>query len=265
MTDAAGPSEAVELVHAAVDGAVATLTLDSPRNRNALSSLLVAQLSERLREADADPAVRVIVIAASGPAFCSGADLAQARAGGMEQGAAALVALQREILSVGVPVVVRLHAPVRAGGLGIVGAADVVIAATSVSFAFTEVRLGLAPLAISLTTLPRLTSRGAAEAFLSGSTFSAHDAQAMGLVTRAVPDEDLDEAVAEVSEALAQGVAQGQRETKALLNAPLIETIDRLGPSLAARSATLFGSDEARAAMQAFLHRSASGSGVRAP
>jgi enoyl-CoA hydratase/methylglutaconyl-CoA hydratase len=173
----------------------------------------------------------------------------------MVEGARGLVALQRRIVALPMPVVVRLHGPARAGGLGIVGAADVVVAADTVTFAFTEVRLGLAPATISLTTLPRMGDRAAALAYLSGEPFDATEAVRLGLVTRAVPPADLDASVDAVVSSLLQGSPQGLRETKSLLAAPLLERIDRSGDELAAQSARLFASPEARAAMQAFLAR----------
>lgn len=243
------------VVHLDVADEVATITLDSPRNRNALSKQLVTELTGALAVADADSRVRVIVVAAKGPAFCSGADMAEAASVGMEEGARALVALQRQIAGANKPVVVRLHGPVRAGGLGIIGAADVVVAVDSVSFAFTEVRLGLAPAVISLTTLPRLNERDAALMYLTGWTFDAADAQRIGLVTKVVAEDDLDSSVASVVAGLRKGSPQGLRETKALLNASLVERIDTLGEPVAEQSARLFASEEAREAMTAFLNR----------
>ncbi|MDO9380994.1 MAG: enoyl-CoA hydratase-related protein [Nocardioidaceae bacterium] len=244
-----------ELVHLAVDDGVATVTLDSPHNRNALSRRLVSELDERLVAAGEHPDVRVVVVAAAGPAFCSGADLKEASSDGMEQGSRAMVAMQRRVVALPVPVVVRLHGAVRAGGLGIVGAADVVVAASSVSFSFTEVRLALAPAVISLTTLPRMGDRAAALHYLTAGTFDAEEAARLGLVTLAVPDDDLDAAVERVVAPMRSAPRQGLRETKALLAAPLLERIDAHGEELAALSARLFGSDEARAAMQAFVSR----------
>ncbi len=253
MTD---QTDQTDLVRLRIDGAVATLTLDSPSNRNALSRRLVTDLVRCLDTAALAPDVRVVVIAASGSVFCSGADLSEAVADGMEEGARGLVALQRQIVALPKPVVVRLQGPVRAGGLGIVGAADVVISADTVTFAFTEVRLGLAPAAISLTTLPRLTDRAAARYFLGGDGFDATTAVRIGLVTEAVPADRLDDAVAAVAGHLSEGSTQGLAETKALLAVPLLARIDALGEDVAAQSARLFASDEARAAMHAFLqHR----------
>jgi enoyl-CoA hydratase/methylglutaconyl-CoA hydratase len=244
-----------ELVHVHDEAGVSTLTLDSLHNRNALSRRLVTELLAALDAAGSDPSVRVVVLAAAGPVFCSGADLAEAADDGMVEGARGLVALQRRIVALPVPVVVRLHGPARAGGLGIVGAADVVIAADTVTFAFTEVRLGLAPAAISLTTLPRMGDRAAALAYLSGEPFDAVEAVRLGLVTRAVPPDELDASVDAVVTSLVLGSPQGLRETKALLAAPLLERIDRCGDERAAQSARLFASPEARAAMRAFLAR----------
>ncbi len=244
-----------ELVHLDVADGVATVTLDSPANRNALSRRLVTDLQRQLSAAADDESVRVVVIVSSGRVFCSGADMREAVAEGMQAGARALVDLQRQIVALPVPVVVRLEGPVRAGGLGIVGAADVVVASDSVSFALTEARLGLAPAVISLTVLPRMSARGAALTALSGGSFDAHEAVGFGLVTRAVPAEAVDSAVGEVVAELRLATRQGLRETKALLNAPLLTRIDEEGERVARRSAELFASDEARDAMRAFLGR----------
>lgn len=244
-----------ELVHLDVADGVATITLDSEHNRNALSRQLVTELGERLAAAGADDAARVIVLRSAHRVFCSGADLSEAAEGGMEQGALALVALQRAIATSPKPVVVVLAGPVRAGGLGIVGAADIVLAVESVTFALTEVRLALAPAVISLSLLARLSPRAASEVFLTGRTFDATEAAAMGLITAVAPDGGLDAALAGVLAELGQGYPQGFAETKRLLNADLVDRIDRLGDDVAARSAHLFGSDQAREAMLAFLSR----------
>jgi len=244
-----------ELVHYGVDGGVATITLDSPHNRNALSRQLVGELFERLDRAATDDRARVLVIRSADRVFCSGADLSEAAAGSMEGGARALVDLQRRILAHPLPVVTRLAGPVRAGGLGIVAASDVAVCSEEVTFAFTESRLGLAPAVISLSVLPRLTSRSAYDTFLTGRTFDAVEAAAMGLVTRAVPDAHLDEQVAATCAELAQAHPQGLRETKALLARPLLAHLEQHAEEMIALSARLFGSDEAREAMLAFLGR----------
>ncbi len=242
-----------ELVHLEVTEAVATITLDSEHNRNALSRQLVTELGEHLAAADADADVKAVLVRSAGRVFCSGADLSEATEGGMVDGARAIVALQRQIATAETPVVVELGGPVRAGGLGIVGAADIAVAAASVTFALTEVRLGLAPAVISLSLLSKLSPREASDIFLTGRTFEAAEAERMGLVSRTVPDDALGDAVQAVLDDLTQGYPQGLRETKALLNHDLVARIDALGDDVAAQSARLFGSDEAREAMTAFL------------
>jgi enoyl-CoA hydratase/methylglutaconyl-CoA hydratase len=244
-----------ELVHHEVADGIATITLDSPHNRNALSRQLVTELFDALDRSEEDPSVRVVLVRSADRVFCSGADLSEAAEGGMEEGTRALVALQRRILTHRSPVVTRLAGPVRAGGLGIVAASDVVLCSDDVTFAFTEVRLALAPAVISLTVLPRLTSRGAADSFLTGRSFGAADAARMGLVTRSVAPDALDEEVAAVCADLVQGHPQGLRETKALLAQPVLAHLDAHAEEMAALSARLFGSDEAREAMLAFLSR----------
>lgn len=244
-----------ELVHYEARDAVATITLDSPHNRNALSRQLVGELFERLDEAAADEQARVLVLRSAERVFCSGADLSEAATGSMEEGARAIVDLQRRILTHPLPVVTRLAGAVRAGGLGIVAASDIVVCSEEVSFAFTESRLALAPAVISLTVLPRLTSRAAYDTFLSGRTFDATEAAAMGLVTRTVPDAHLDEVVALVCAGLAKAHPQGLRETKALLARGILKEFEASAEDMIALSARLFGSDEAREAMLAFLSR----------
>ncbi len=194
-----------------------------------------------------------MVLRSADRVFCSGADLVEAAEHGMEEGTRALVALQRRLVTHDLPIVTRLAGPVRAGGLGIVAASDVVLCSEDVTFAFTESRLALAPAVISLTVVPRLTSRAAADTFLTGRTFDAAEAEAMGLVTRSVPADALDEAVAEVCAELAKAHPQGLRETKALLARDLLHRIDTQAEEMARLSARLFGSEEARQAMAAFL------------
>jgi enoyl-CoA hydratase/carnithine racemase len=252
MTD---PSDLSELVRYQVADGVATITLDSPHNRNALSRRLVTELSAHLGAAAGDEAVRAVVLTSADRVFCSGADLSEAATTPMLEGARAIVALQRAILELPKPVVVALRGPVRAGGTGLVAAADIVIAAETANFQLTEVKLGLAAAAISLTLLPRMTSRAAALTFLTGAKFSAAEAASYGLVTSVVQADQLDEAVSAVVADLTTGALQGLRETKGLLNASILAGFDARGEEVAALSARLFDSPEAHEAMTAFLSR----------
>jgi enoyl-CoA hydratase/methylglutaconyl-CoA hydratase len=249
------PDMTDELVHLDLEGPRATITLDSQHNRNALSRQLVAELFAALEAAEADPEVRVVLVRAAGKVFCSGADLSEATTDGMEEGARRIVALQRYVVTMSKPVVLRLHGAVRAGGIGLVAASDVVIADEDATFALTEVKLGLAAAIISLTVHARMNPRAAALTTLGGEVFDGRDAAAYGLVTEAVPGDGLDARVEEVCGQLATGAPQGLRESKAILNRDLVARIDAHGEEMAALSARLFASDEARAAMTAFLNR----------
>ena len=255
-SDGAGSAGAsVPLVHLDTQGGVATVTLDSPANRNALSRRLVAELTDHLRTADADQQVRVIVLTHTGGTFCAGADLGEAVARGMEEGTRSLLGLLREIVALATPVVAVVRGHCRAGGVGLVGACDVVLAGESATFAFTESLLGLAPAIISLTTRSRLQDRDASVKYLSGQVFGAAEAARCGLITAAVADEDLDALTTDTLAGLRKASPQGLRETKALLNRPLLSRIDAEGEGLVALSARLFASDEAREGMTAFKER----------
>ena len=243
-----------ELVHHDVADGVGTITLDSPHNRNALSRQLVTELFAALEAARSDDSA-VVVLRSADRVFCSGADLSEATEGAMEQGTRALVDLQRLIVTHPKPVVVRLAGPVRAGGLGLVASADIAICSDDVTFAFTEARLGVAPAVISLTVLARMTSRAAFDTFLTGRTFDAAEAAAMGVVTRSVPAERLDDEVTRVCDDLRQAHPQGLAETKSLLARDLVTRIDADGEDMAALSARLFASDGAREAITTFLQR----------
>lgn len=250
MADDAG-----ELVHLGVSGQVGTITLDSPRNRNALSRRLVDELTDALTRADADESVRVIVLTHTGTTFCAGADMAEAIADGMERGSQALLDLLTLLVTLPTPVVAFVRGHVRAGGLGLLGACDLALVSVGSTFAFSESLLGLTPAVISLTTRSRLSDRDAARKYLTGATFDGAEAARAGLVTQAVPEVALDSTLVSMLAELAKASPQGLRETKALLNEPLLRRMAVEGPDLVALSARLFGSDEAREGMQAFRER----------
>lgn len=242
------------LVQSAVSHGVATLTLDSPANRNALSAGLVGQLSAGLADAAASDDVRAVVLDHTSGTFCAGADLAEAaREGGPAAGTSRLVALLRQILELPIPVVARVDGHARAGGLGLIGACDAVVAGPASTFAFTEVRLGLAPAIISLTVLPRMGDRASSRLFLTGETFTAEEAVRVGLVTESA--EDPAAAVAVLVDAFRRGSPQGLAETKRLTTAPLLASFDARAQELTALSARLFASEEAQEGIASFRER----------
>lgn len=243
-----------DLVHYAVDRAIATVTLNSPENRNALSATLVQAASEQLREAARDDGVRAVVLTHTGSTFCSGADLREATAeGGPELGTLRMLGLLRLILELPKPVLARVDGAVRAGGLGVVGACDIVAASRNASFAFTEARLGLAPAIISLTTLGRLSQRAAARYYLTGDVFDAAAAQAAGLIT--VATDDLDAEIEQFAASLRLCSPQGLAETKPLTTHPVRAAFAQFADEVQAQSSRLFASAEAKEGMLAFLQK----------
>ncbi len=206
------------VIQVTVSAGVATLTLDSPENRNALSRALRGQLRAALTDALADDAVRVIVLDHTGRVFCSGMDLAEAAGGSsQEQGVNEFPELLRLIWSSPKPVVAVVRGPARAGGVGLVAACDLVVAASSASFAFSEVRLGLVPGVISAVVLPRMTPHVAHRLMLTGEVFDAATAAGGGLVDLVAEPADLDAVVAGQLTALAAGAPVALAETKRLL------------------------------------------------
>lgn len=242
------------LVRTATDHGVATLTLDSPHNRNALSTPLLTQLREGLAAAIADPAVRVVKLDHAGPVFSSGADLKeteQARASGRIPVAMLADALA-ELWECPKPVVARIAGPTRAGGIGLVAAADIAICATNATFAFTEVRLGVIPAVISSTVLPRLSRRAAARLYLTGEVCGGEYAAEIGLVTAAVPATQLDQTVDKVCEDLLRGAPTALAGAKELLRRTPNSDIRAELAELSALSVGYFQSEDAIEGASAF-------------
>ncbi|MFD9844464.1 enoyl-CoA hydratase family protein [Streptomyces parvus] len=226
---------------------IATLTLDSPANRNALSTALVGELRDALTDCAGDDTVRAVVLTHTGSTFCAGADLTA------PPDPEAFVGLMREIVALPKPVVARVTGHVRAGGLGLLAACDIAVAGEASSFALTESRLGLAPAVISLTLLPRVDRTAANRYYLTGERFDAAEAARIGLV--AVAAEDVEKGLAPVLDGLRRASPQGLAASKELVTATVLRSFDQYAEDLIARSAALFASDEAREGMTAFLER----------
>jgi methylglutaconyl-CoA hydratase len=246
-------TENARVLQVEVARGVATLTLDSPANRNALSKAMRAQLRAAVEQALADDAVRVLVLDHTGRVFCSGMDLAEAAGGGaQEQGVREFPDLLQLLWSSPKPVLAAVRGPARAGGVGLLSACDVVVAGASATFGFSEVRLGLVPAVISAVCLPRMVPHVAHRLMLTGEVFDAATAATGGLVDLAVPDEEVDTALAAQVTALAAGAPAALAETKRLLRsrtpgldfAPLLEL-----------SARFFAGEEGQEGIAAFREK----------
>ncbi len=232
---------------------VATLTLDSPVNRNALSRAMRAQLRAALDDALGDDAVRVIVLDHTGRVFCSGMDLGEAAgSGSQDQGVREFPDLLESIWQSPKPVVAVVRGPARAGGVGLLAACDVVVAAESATFAFSEVRLGLVPAVISAVVLPRMVPHVAHRLMLTGNVFDAATAATGGLVDLVVPDADVDGELRAQLVELTGGAPTALAETKRLLRARTPE----LGfAELLELSARFFASEEGQEGIASFREK----------
>ncbi len=240
------------VVQVSVTRGVATLTLDSPANRNALSRAMRAELRSALTDALADDAVRVVVLDHTGRVFCSGMDLSEAAGGGAEdQGVREFPELLQLVWTAPKPVVAVVRGPARAGGVGLLAACDVVVAGTSATFAFSEVRLGLVPAVISAVVLPRMLPHAAHRLMLTGQVFDADTAAAGGLVDLVVPDADVDGEVRAQLVHLTGGAPTALAETKRLLRAGTTVEFD----DLLELSARFFASEEGQEGIAAFREK----------
>lgn len=251
-----------KLVRSEISAAVATITLDSPANRNALSSVLVTQLQEALADAASDPAVRAVVLTHTGGTFCAGGDLKEALGRGLSpeeataEGTQAMTDLMGAMLEMAKPVVAVADGHVRAGGFGLLGAADIALAGPNATFALTESRLGLAPSMISLVLLPKMSARASGRYFLTGESFGPARAEELGVVSRALGSRD--EMTAEltaVCEGIRKASPQGLAASKRLTTSALIAEFTAHAQTRAQESAALFASDSAREGMTAFLSK----------
>ena len=244
-----------ELVHYGVSGPLATITLDSPHNKNALSRQLVTELFAHLESAEADPDVRVVLVRSADRVFCSGADLSEATTVGMEEGARRIVELQRFVVTMSKPVVTsrpgrgarRRH---RSGGRQRRRNRR-----RGRHVALTEVKLGLAAAIISLTVHHRMSPRAAALTTLGGEVFSGTDAAAYDWSRRPcrlpIWTRRYAASATRSPPAPPRACASRRRSSTATWSHGSTPTARSWPPS----SARLFASDEAREAMTAFLNR----------
>jgi methylglutaconyl-CoA hydratase len=245
MAHARAPIVRLELA-----GGRATITLDSQPNRNALSRQLVSELNDCL---DAAAGARVIVLRHEGPAFCAGADLKERADASQPLDSSGMVRAIEQLMDAECPTVAAVDGAVRAGGLGLMAACDLVVVERSVTFALTEVRIGVAPAIISVPILRRVQASQIAAAMLTGEPFDAEQALAIGLVTHVTAD------VAGTVDRLCEGVLAGapgavaatKRILREIPGRPRQEAFDEMR----ALSDELFRSAEAAEGMAAFAER----------
>lgn len=237
------------------------ITLDRPEVRNALNAEVMEGIGDAVADFEADPSVRALVLAGQGKAFCAGADLRgmrSSRESGDEANRAdarRMGGLFHRVASCAKPVIARVHGPAIGGGVGLMAACDIVIAAASTRFQFSEVRLGVVPAVISPFCIRRLGPVTATRLFLTGEPIDAAEALARGLVDVVAADADLDEAVARVCADLGKGGPTALIEAKKLVATVAAMNGDEALDYTAELIARLRVSDEAVEGMTAFLEK----------
>lgn len=238
------------LVRTSVLDGVATITLDSQHNRNALSRQLLSELHAGIDAAEATDA-RAIVLRHEGRAFCAGADLKERSDSPADS--TPFVSVLERLMDTERPTIAAVDGAVRAGGIGLMASCDLVVVNTATTFALTEVRIGVAAAIISVPILRRVPAGKIAAAMLTGETFDAAEARAIGLVTHVADD------VADTVDTLLDGIRAGApravRETKALLRA--VPGMDRSAAfaAMGALSDELFAGPDAAIGMAAFRNK----------
>jgi methylglutaconyl-CoA hydratase len=240
------------VVHCLVERGVATITLDSPANRNALSTRLVADLNAALDRAEQSD-VRVIVLAHTAPAFCAGADLKERLATSGPPDSSGVVRAIRRLEEAAQPTIAAIKGPARAGGLGLMAACDLVVVAPTVDFALTEVRIGVAAAIISVPILRRVPWSRLAAAFLTGESFDAATAREIGLITHVA--DDVDAQVAKLVDGLLLGAPGAVAATKRILRGVPTMDRDEAYAAMQQLSGELFDAPEGREGMAAFSEK----------
>jgi len=238
-----------ELVRSERDGGRATITLDSQHNRNALSQQLVHELGECLDEA-AD--ARVIVLRHEGPAFCAGADLKERRDDGAVD-SRPMVAVMERLMDVPCPTIAAVNGAARAGGIGLMASCDLIVVHPAVTFALTEVRIGVAAAIISVPILRRVPPGKIAAAMLTGEPFDAVHAREIGLVSHVA--DDVDGTVDRLCEGVLAGAPAAVAHTKDILRRVPGMDRDAAFDEMRRLSESLFLGPEGQEGMAAFREK----------
>ena len=247
--------------------AIAKLTLNRPERRNAIGPEMINELRWALADADGDAMARAIVVTGAGKSFCAGGDFAQMTSGsdgatmpifknenGAEEGgdyAALLLAMAR----IGTPIVAKVNGHAMGGGLGLVASSHFAIASTNAQLGTPEVDVGLFPMMIMAILARLLPRRKLLSMMLLGERIEAHEAAALGLVTSAVPPEELDSAVDALCARLTQKAPLAIRNGLHAISAQDDLALADALPILRERLGALLATDDAREGLTAFLEK----------
>jgi methylglutaconyl-CoA hydratase len=243
-------------------GCIATIWLNRPHVHNAFDEHLIAALTQTLGSLDCDGGVRVVVLAGRGKSFCAGGDLDwMRRMSGFSEAenlrdAGALAEMLRVLSTLSKPTIARVHGAALAGGLGLVAACDIAVAAPTASFGTTEVRLGLIPATISPYVIHAIGARAARRYFLTAERFDAEEAQRLGLIHVVCPSVSLDDCTAELAAALLAGGPAALRASKRLIHEVAGRVVDETLIGMTVKGiAEMRAAQEAREGIAAFFEK----------
>jgi len=244
------------------DGKTATVTLNRPEVRNAFNETTIAELTQAFRELGDDADLRAIVLAANGSAFCAGADLnwmkkmagythAENHADALQ-----LAEMLRTIYLCPKPVVAKVQGDCYAGGMGLVAACDIIVAADGVNFCLSEVKLGLIPATISPYVIKAMGENASRRYFLTAERFGAREALRIGFAHDVVAADALDFKVGEIVKALVNNSPNAVREAKVLVREVAGQTVnDALLADTAECIAQIRASEQGREGVASFLEK----------
>jgi methylglutaconyl-CoA hydratase len=241
---------------------VATVTLNRPELRNAFNEHTIAELALVFDELGRNELVRAIVLAANGPAFCAGADLnwMKKMAGYShsenQEDAMRLADMLRTIYLCPKPTVAKVQGDCYAGGMGLVAACDIVVAADTAGFCLSEVKLGLIPATISPYVIKAMGEQAARRYFLTAERFDAQQANRIGFAHEVVPPDALDATVAGIVKCLVNNSPNAVMEAKKLVRDVVGQAVDdALLADTAGRIAAIRASTEGREGVASFLEK----------
>jgi enoyl-CoA hydratase/carnithine racemase len=238
---------------------VSTLTLNRPDQFNALSEALIDQLAAALEAIAADPAVRVVVLAGAGRAFCAGHDLREMRArpdpAWHRKLFARCAGVMQALTELPQPVIARVQGVATAAGCQLVASCDLAVASSAARFATSGINLGLFCATPAVAVTRNLSRKSAFELLFTGEFLDAERAREQGLVNRVVAPEALDDAVGALSRALAEKPPEAVRVGKALFYRQLAQpAADAYGDAAAVMAANLSDPDAVEG-IDAFLEK----------
>jgi methylglutaconyl-CoA hydratase len=241
---------------------IGRITLNRPEVRNAFDDALIATLATAFAELDADPSVRVVLLAGNGLAFCAGADLNwMKRMAGYSydenlRDARALADMLAALERLDKPTIARVHGPAFAGGTGLVAACDIAVGTPEAKFCFSEAKLGLSPATISPYVMRAIGARAASRYFLTAEVFGAEEALRIGLLSALVPAAELDTFIGQLLDHLLAGSAAAHARIKDLVRDISGRPIDdALKADTARRIAEIRASPDGREGIASFLEK----------